>query len=122
MSVFDALILLETCPKRAFQERWSEILKQWLCQSRRRTSVLIVMSRSDNHDWLHEYLSSTSCSVLSRDLDVMLLNTGLKYYVSVIIVESDDDGGRDLVKSWNDGDDASPSFVSIRGCKVKFSY
>ena len=80
------------------------------------------MSRSDNHDWLDEYLVPPSCSVLSRDLDVMLLNTGLKYYFSVIIVDGDDgDEGRDLVNSWNNDDDASPSIVSIRGCKVKFS-
>ena len=123
-NTYDALILMETCPKRAFLERWDKVLTNWLsCLCR--ASVLIVMSRSDNHDWLHTYLSSSSsaqsCSVLSRDMDVMLVSTGLKYYVSVVVIVTGNDGddGRRLVKTWNAT--SHPPIVSIRACKVKFS-
>lgn len=114
VGVVDAAILLDTCERKHFLEKWSVWMTEWLSIERTSLSILIVMTKSDNHEWLDEFLSTHSTArVMSREIDAVLTNIGLKYHISAFILGNDACTNAHLMNTWR-----SPSISSIQGCKI----
>jgi hypothetical protein len=121
VSNLDAMIVLEESSSREFQDRWGNMLEKWISSYLVRPSILFVMSRSDNHDWLSSSLIVLPSSCVLLEV-ATITSMGFKYCVSVFLVynPAHSSSATLLLKTWAVLLSTRPKLRSIQGCKVTF--